>query len=280
MADLNEQVRRHLAALQAAGVEYAGALPQVVSAAPVAPPIKPLVHANANPRKPLPHPEVPAAPAAVLTSTLFGAVGTGLEVPTTQAGRATALTVLEREVAPCTRCPELAAKRTQTVFGVGPLSPDICFIGEGPGADEDRMGEPFVGKSGQLLNKIIAAMGLRREDVYLMNVVKCRPTTDAGENRDPSAAESLNCRPYFDRQLELVQPKLIVCLGGVAANHLLETKLGITKLRGEWREYLSTPVMCTFHPAGLLRNPEWKKETWDDMKKVLAKLGRPVPGAR
>ena len=109
-----------------------------------------------------------------------------------------------------------------------------------------------------------------------MNVVKCRPP----ENRDPTPAESLNCRPYFDRQLELVQPKLIVCLGGVAANHLLQTKLGITKLRGEWREYNGLPVMCTFHPAGLLRNPEWKKETWDDMKKVLAKLGRPVPGAR
>lgn len=273
MANLNDQVRRHLAALQAAGVEHVAALPQVEA---VAPPIKPLVHANADPRKPLPHPEVPAAPAAVLTSTLFASAGTGLEVPTTPAGRATALTVLEREVAGCTRCPDLVANRTQTVFGVGPLSPEVCFIGEGPGADEDRMGEPFVGKSGQLLNKIVAAMGMRREDVYILNVVKCRPP----ENRDPTPAECLSCRPYFDRQLELVQPKLIVCLGGVAANHLLQTKLGITKLRGEWREYNGLPVMCTFHPAGLLRNPEWKKETWDDMKKVLAKLGRQVPGAK
>ena len=274
MADvnLNEQVRRHLAVLQAAGVDYVPALPQVAGVAP----IKPLVEASADPRKPVPHPEVPAAPAAVLTATLFATAATGLEVPTTPAGRTTALTVLAAEVVGCIRCPDLVANRTQTVFGVGPVSPDLCFIGEGPGADEDRLGEPFVGKSGQLLNKIVEAMGLKRDDVYIMNVVKCRPP----ENRAPTPEESLHCRPYFDRQLELVQPKLIVCLGGVAASHLLQTKLGITKLRGEWREYNGTPVMCTFHPAALLRNPEWKKETWDDMKKVLAKLGRPVPGAK
>jgi uracil-DNA glycosylase family 4 len=278
--NLGDQVRRHLAALKAAGVDYIAAVAQVSASGGRQPPVDPQVattssHLGADaPRAPEARPK-PAAP-VVVPSTLFGGVGTGLEVPTTSEGRTTALSVLAKEVAGCTRCPELAATRTQTVFGVGPLSPDVCFIGEGPGADEDRLGEPFVGKSGQLLNKIIEAMGMRRADAYIMNVVKCRPPN----NRDPSPEESLNCRPYFDRQLELVKPKVIVCLGGTAAKHLLQITTGITKVRGTWREYAGTPVMCTFHPAGLLRNPEWKRDTWEDMKAVLAKLGRPVPGAR
>jgi uracil-DNA glycosylase family 4 len=184
------------------------------------------------------------------------------------------LTVLATEVAGCPRCSELYATRTQTVFGVGPLDPDICFVGEAPGAEEDRTGEPFVGAAGQLLNKIITASGFKREEVYICNTIKCRPPN----NREPSPEEKANCRPYFDRQLDLVKPKYIVCLGGVAAKSVLNTQIGITKLRGKFHDLRGIPVLCTFHPAYLLRNPAAKKDCWDDMKMLLTKMGRPIPG--
>lgn len=184
------------------------------------------------------------------------------------------LTVLTQEVAGCSRCSELYSTRTQTVFGVGPLDADICFVGEAPGAEEDRTGEPFVGAAGQLLNKIIIACGMTREDVYICNTIKCRPPN----NREPALDEKANCRGYFDRQLDLVKPKYIVCLGGVAAKSVLNTPIGITKLRGKFHEFRGIPVLCTFHPAYLLRNPAAKKDCWDDMKLLLDKMGRPIPG--
>jgi DNA polymerase len=184
--------------------------------------------------------------------------------------------MLTQTVAGCTRCAELVATRTQTVFGVGLLDPPLCFIGEAPGADEDRQGEPFVGQAGQLLNRIIAACGLRRDEVYICNIIKCRPPG----NRPPLPSEAGNCREYLDRQLQLVRPRFLCALGATAANNLLNTRAGIGKLRGRFYEYQGIPVLCTYHPAALLpgRSPQLKKEVWEDMKMLLARMGRPIPG--
>jgi DNA polymerase len=197
------------------------------------------------------------------------------DVPRSVEGRRKALDLMAVEISSCDRCPELYSTRTQTVFGVGPISPEICFVGEAPGADEDRLGEPFVGAAGQLLNKIIAAMGMRREEVYICNTLKCRPPN----NRTPYPQEVGNCRGYFEHQLDLIQPKFICCLGGVAAQNVLGTKIGITKLRGRFYEYRGVPVLCTFHPAFLLRNPAVKRDVWNDMQLLLKTMGRPVPRA-
>lgn len=187
--------------------------------------------------------------------------------------RAMALRMLAEDVSACAKCPELFSTRTQTVFGVGPLDAEVCFVGEAPGAEEDRKGEPFVGAAGQLLNKIIVASGFTREEVYICNTIKCRPPN----NREPAPDEKANCRIYFDSQLDLVKPQYIVCLGGVAAKSVLNTTTGITKLRGTFHEFRGIPVLCTFHPAYLLRNPAAKKDCWDDMKLLLKTMGREVP---
>jgi DNA polymerase len=189
--------------------------------------------------------------------------------------RRLALQVLADEVKSCTRCADLAKTRTQTVFGDGPLSADICFVGEAPGADEDAQGLPFVGAAGQLLNRIIAACGFKREEVYICNILKCRPPG----NRTPLADEAHNCRDFLDRQLALVQPKYIVALGGCAATNLLQTTLSIGKLRGRFHDYHGIPVLVTYHPAFLLphRSPHMKGEVWKDMKMLLQKMGRQIP---
>ena len=183
---------------------------------------------------------------------------------------------LREEVKKCEKCPELFSTRTQTVFGTGPLSPELCFVGEAPGADEDRQGEPFVGAAGQLLTRIIAAMGLRRDEVYICNTLKCRPPNNA----TPTEEQCQNCRPFFLKQLELVKPKFICCLGAVAAKQVLQRSTGIMKLRGQFYEVNGIPVICTFHPAALLRNPDWKRDVWEDMKMLLGRMGRPVPGSK
>ena len=186
--------------------------------------------------------------------------------------RCRALKVLSERVSPCSRCAELASTRTQTVFGVGKIDPEVCFIGEAPGADEDATGEPFVGAAGQLLNRIIAACGMKREEVYICNIIKCRPPG----NRLPLAHEAANCREYLEKQLELVRPKFICALGACAAQNLLDTKAPIGRLRGQFHSYRGTPVLCTYHPAYLLRSPERKKDVWEDMKKLLQRMGRPI----
>jgi DNA polymerase len=185
------------------------------------------------------------------------------------ASTAATLAVLQQEVAPCTRCGELASTRTQTVFGVGNPQARLCFLGEAPGADEDRLGEPFVGRGGQLLNKIIEACRLKREEVYILNMLKCRPPG----NRNPLPDELVNCRPYLDRQLELIEPEFICCLGAVASQNLLGTTTPIGKLRGKFHAYRGAKVVCTFHPAYLLRNPAAKKDCWDDMKFLMREMG-------
>ncbi|MEX2093235.1 MAG: uracil-DNA glycosylase [Pirellulales bacterium] len=196
---------------------------------------------------------------------LFEATGES-SVPTSSAAT---LAVLQQEVAPCTRCGELAATRTQTVFGVGNPQARLCFLGEAPGADEDRLGEPFVGRGGQLLNKIIEACRLKREDVYILNMLKCRPPG----NRNPLPGELTNCRPFLERQLELIQPEYICCLGAVASQNLLGVTTAIGKLRGKLHAYRGAKVVCTFHPAYLLRNPPAKKDCWDDMKFLMREMG-------
>jgi DNA polymerase len=174
----------------------------------------------------------------------------------------------------CKRCKLGGLGRRQVVFGVGNPAADIMFVGEGPGADEDLQGEPFVGKAGQLLTKIIeGGMGMRRSDVYIANVVKCRPP----QNRDPEPDEIETCRPFLESQIRLIAPKVIVTLGRFAAQTLLNTSTGMMKLRGKWQDYNGTPVMPTFHPAYLLRNPADKRATWQDIQEVLRFLGRPIP---
>ena len=179
------------------------------------------------------------------------------------------LDVIAKEVAACRLCDELCDSRTQTVFGVGDPRARLCFLGEAPGADEDRQGEPFVGRAGQLLTKIIEACTLKRSDVYILNVLKCRPPG----NRAPLPQEAANCRAFLDRQLALIQPEFLCCLGAVAAQTLLETDTPIGRLRGKFHNYRGIQVVCTYHPAYLLRNPAAKKDCWEDMKLLMREMG-------
>ncbi|MFL6567801.1 MAG: uracil-DNA glycosylase family protein [Chthoniobacterales bacterium] len=180
----------------------------------------------------------------------------------------------------CDLCPHLAQSRTQTVFGVGNPDADLMFIGEAPGADEDRQGEPFVGRAGQLLTKIIETMGFRRDEVYIANILKSRPDMPAGApgNRPPTAEEMKNCLPFLIEQIKIVQPKVMVALGATAVEGLLGFRGTMSKLRGNWHSFQDTPLMITFHPSYLLRNqaPAEKRKVWEDMLLVLEKLGRPI----
>lgn len=176
------------------------------------------------------------------------------------------------ELAGCTRC-KLHRRRTNIVFGVGNPHADLVFVGEGPGHDEDVQGIPFVGRAGQLLTQMINAMGLSREDVYIANVVKCRPP----ENRAPEKDEVATCLPFLLRQLTNINPKVIVCLGSVAAQALLNTNKAISHFRGQWLDFRGAKLMATYHPAYLLRNPHAKPEVWADLKKVMAFLGLTPP---
>lgn len=175
---------------------------------------------------------------------------------------------LRDRIGDCTRCP-LHKGRTNLVFGVGNPNAQLMFVGEGPGADEDRQGEPFVGRAGQLLTKMIQAMGLQRQDVYIANVVKCRPPN----NRNPEPVEITTCIPFLKEQIEIIQPKVIVSLGKFAAQTLLQTEIPISKLRGEFHDYGETKLMPTYHPAFLLRNANMKRPVWEDLKKVMKELG-------
>jgi uracil-DNA glycosylase family 4 len=245
-SDLRKQLHQHLDSLRAAGVYW---LPAAHTA---------------------PLPEPPQLPESESDSS-------GEEEPQPEEARGTdrrqELSVIAGRVASCTRCPQLASTRRKTVFGVGPLDPDLCLVGEAPGFDEDRTGEPFVGKAGQLLNRIIAACGMKREEVYICNILKCRPPG----NRNPLPDEAAHCREYLERQLELVKPRFLCALGAVAANNLLGLSTSIGRLRGRFLDYRGIPVMCTYHPSYLLRSPEKKKYVWEDMKKLLVRMGRPIP---
>jgi uracil-DNA glycosylase len=183
----------------------------------------------------------------------------------------TLLKIVE-DIGDCTRC-KLHKGRHKIVFGDGSPKADLVFIGEGPGADEDAQGLPFVGRAGKLLTQMIEAMGLQRKDVYICNVVKCRPP----QNRAPEPDEVETCSPYLLRQIDVINPKVLVCLGAVAAKTLLETNRGITQFRGQWLEWRGRKLMATYHPAYLLRNPNAKGEVWKDLQKVMAELGLQAP---
>ena len=199
-------------------------------------------------------------------------VPTAVDVPETVGSPrvgALGLQLVREELGDCRRC-KLCAGRTNLVFGVGNPEAHLVFVGEGPGADEDAQGEPFVGKAGQLLTKMIEAMGYARQDVYICNVVKCRPPG----NRNPEPDEIAACEPFLKKQLGAIRPRMIVALGKFAAQCLLRDDTPISRLRGDFRSYEGIQLMPTFHPAYLLREPARKKEAWDDLKKVMAALGR------
>jgi uracil-DNA glycosylase family 4 len=190
------------------------------------------------------------------------------------------LAAVQVRVAPCTKCPHLARFRTQTVFGVGNPDAELMFIGEAPGADEDAQGEPFVGRAGQLLTKIIAAMGFSRDDVYIANVLKCRPDMPRGVsgNRPPTPEEMQTCLPYLGEQIGIIRPKVLVALGATAVEGLLGTRGTMREMRGRWHSHQETPLMITYHPSYLLRNqaPAEKRKVWEDMLQVLERLERPI----
>jgi uracil-DNA glycosylase len=184
-----------------------------------------------------------------------------------------ALRIIREDLGDCTRCRLHKQGRKQIVFGVGNPKAELMFIGEAPGADEDEQGEPFVGRAGQLLNNMIKAMGLRREDVYIANIIKCRPPS----NRTPERDECETCSPFLMRQIAAIQPKVIVALGAVAAKTLLAINASMAELRGHWYDFRGTRLAVTYHPAFLLRDPRQKKETWKDLQMVMKELGLPMP---
>ena len=255
-----------LAALQSAAssqVRY-GVAPTTVAAprnilATASPKLVPTPHAV---EKPL----AAAPPDALLTS---------------QAKAAAMAEVRDRAMV-CQKCPHLAVSRKNVVFGVGDINSPLMFVGEAPGADEDAKGEPFVGKAGQLLTRMIETMGLTRDTVYIANILKCRPDTpgQAFGNRKPTADEMKTCLPYLLAQVDLIQPKVIVALGATAVEGLFGERSGITRLRGQFRTFRNIPVMLTYHPAFLLRNQSnsEKRKVWEDLLQVMEKLGMPISG--
>ena len=200
--------------------------------------------------------------------------------PLAAGSKADRLAPLQAQVSICVRCPHLAVSRTQTVFGVGNPDAALMFIGEAPGADEDLQGEPFVGRAGQLLTKIISAMGFTRDDVYIANVLKCRPDTPgkSAGNRPPTPNEMATCLHYLRAQIEIIQPRVLVALGATAVEGLLELREPMGRLRGRWHSYRETPLMITYHPSYLLRNQSntEKRKVWEDMLLVLERLERPI----
>lgn len=232
------------------------------SVAPPTPAIAAAPKVPSIPAKPaaMKPPVIPIAPQA---SSLFEVVDR-IENDTLEKIRA--------DIGDCTRC-RLCEQRNKIVFGDGNANAELVFVGEGPGRDEDIQGLPFVGRSGKLLTQMIEAMGLTRQQVYICNVVKCRPP----ENRAPEKDEVATCSPFLMRQLDVIKPKVIVCLGNCAAQALLATNRSLSSYRGEWLDFRGTKLMVTYHPAYLLRNPPAKADVWADLKKVIAELGLPMP---
>ena len=234
-------------------------------ATPTAPPPKPA--APPPPARPAPAPAPPVVTPIVLSGNL---------------SKAEALAELRERALVCQKCSNLASSRKNVVWGVGSIEADLMFVGEAPGADEDVQGEPFVGRAGQLLTKMIQAMDLTRETVYIANILKCRPDTpgESYGNRPPTPKEMENCLPYLHAQIDLIKPKVIVALGATAVDGLFGRTpgAGITKMRGKWREYRGIPVMPTYHPSYLLRPNvnNIKREAWEDMLQVMERIQMPI----
>ena len=242
-------------------------------------PREPIAPVAPRPSVPTPPPsptrvERPVGPPPV-AATLFGEPELEPVIP--EANRALVLATLAAEVSCCTRCPELATTRKQTVFGEGSPTARLMFVGEAPGADEDQTGRPFVGAAGTLLTDMITkGMGLRRDEVYIANVLKSRPPG----NRTPLPDEISHCLPYLERQIATIRPQFLCLLGKTAALALLETALPLGRLRGKWHRYRSIPTIVTYHPAALLRNPAWKKDTWTDLQTLMQAMGIKSPERR
>jgi DNA polymerase len=219
--------------------------------------------------------EIGLYPAAKPASTL-----TPAPAPLDPAAKAEAMRELRERALVCVKCPHLASARQNVVFGVGDINASLMFVGEAPGADEDRQGEPFVGAAGQLLTRIIQTMGLTRQTVYIGNILKCRPDTpgQSAGNRKPTPEEMKTCIPYLHSQIDLIQPKVLVALGATAVEGLLGKTEGITRLRGNWKSYRGIPLMPTFHPSYLLRNQALseKRKVWEDMLQVMERVGMPI----
>jgi DNA polymerase len=223
----------------------------------------------------------PAEQVALVTTPEVTQPGVPWTAPTlAPEAKTAAFADLRQRAAACVKCAHLASSRKNVVFGVGNIDAQLMFVGEAPGADEDEQGEPFVGKAGQLLTKIIQTMGLSRNTVYIANILKCRPDTpgQSAGNRKPTPEEMQTCIPFLHEQIDLIQPKVLVALGATAVEGLLGKTTGITRLRGNWRTYRGIPLMPTYHPAYLLRNqaPSEKRRVWEDMLQVMEKLGMTI----
>jgi uracil-DNA glycosylase len=261
-------VRQELESLGRAGLDRIPAWkpPSPPAPAPIAPkpptPSLPREQSSRVPHAPLP------APAPLLGAREF-------ETPMVPlCDRQSILNSLAATVAVCQKCPHLAATRTQTVFGVGSNEARLMFVGEAPGADEDRIGKPFVGRAGQLLTDMITkGMGLSRDQVYIANVLKCRPP----DNRTPTPEEVSNCRGYLEEQIAVVRPEFLCLLGGTAASTLLESTLAVGKLRRKWHDYRGIRTLVTYHPSYLLRMPSAKKDAWEDLQMLMKEMGLKVP---
>jgi uracil-DNA glycosylase family 4 len=294
--DLLDGTIEYLQELKERGVRYVSLSPETVTwlsqrriapaarsrSTPVAAASPPIA---APPVKPVTIPSRPAEPKPAQEQGLSLSMPNEAPVPAVAPpldpqARAAAFAELRQRAMACVKCPHLVAARKTVVFGVGDIHAQLMFIGEAPGADEDEQGEPFVGKAGQLLTRIIQTMGLTRDSVYIGNILKCRPDTpgQASGNRKPTPEEMQTCIPYLHEQIDLIRPKVIVALGATAVEGLLGKTIGITKLRGQWRTYRGIPLMPTYHPAYLLRNQALseKRRIWEDMLQVMEKLGLPI----
>jgi len=254
------------------------ALRKKLSANTTAPAVAPRSAPPAVPARaavaPTPPPAIRAAPIDLMPKPpSFDSLAPLPAAPIAPELRAAALAALQTEIGDCTRCPLAYAGRHTIVFADGDPNARLMFVGEGPGADEDASGIPFVGKAGQLLNNMIAAMGLKREEVYIANIVKCRPPA----NRAPEFVEATTCSQFLLRQIDIVRPEIIVALGATAATYLLGVKQSLASLRGQWHAARGTKVAVTYHPAFLLRDPRQKGEAWKDLQRVMAEMGLTPP---
>jgi uracil-DNA glycosylase family 4 len=285
--ELLDATIQHLEAMKARGVRHVAVAPETLRA--LAQPPKAIVS------PPITRAEPPVLPPATKTSALVlapipktaapslalaGETAPAERPPLDPQAKAAAFAALRERALVCVKCPNLAASRKTVVFGVGSIDAQLMFVGEAPGADEDEQGEPFVGKAGQLLTKILQTAGLSRSDVYIANILKCRPDTpgQSAGNRKPTPAEMATCIPYLHEQIDLIRPKVLIALGATAVEGLLGKTIGITKLRGNWQTYRGTPLMPTYHPAYLLRNQavSEKRKVWEDMMAVMEKLEMPI----
>jgi DNA polymerase len=289
---------QHLEGMKARGVRHAAVAPETLRALvlPARPAsvsnlksqIRPAAAPAGSPaRTPFQKPVVPPAVAPRATTPRTEPAASKIRPPvprpeiiSASPEKAAAFAALRERVLVCEKCPHLVASRSTVVFGAGSIDSPLMFVGEAPGAEEDAQGEPFVGAAGQLLTKIIQATGLQRGDVYIANILKCRPDTpgQSSGNRKPTPAEMATCLPYLHEQIDLIKPRVIVALGATAVEGLLGKTVGITKLRGHWQEYRGTPLMPTYHPAYLLRNQSLctKREVWEDLLQVMEKLAMPI----